>query len=196
LKSAPDAPRIATMAAREVKTPLSPEVAASLKSGEPVEITGVVYTARDAAHKRICEMLDRGEEPPFPLEGSVVYYVGPSPARPGSVIGSAGPTTSYRMDPYAPRLIALGMRGMIGKGNRTAEVKEACVKHGAVYFGALGGGAALLAKCIKKAEVIAFEDLGAEAVRRLEVERFPVVVINDAHGGDAYLEGQKEYARV
>ncbi len=168
----------------------------SLKSGDAVEITGVIYTARDAAHKRIVEMLDRGEDPPFPLEGSVVYYVGPTPAKPGEVIGSAGPTTSYRMDAYSPRLISLGLKGMIGKGGRSAEVKEAIKSHGAVYFGALGGGAALLAKRIKSAEVIAFEDLGAEAVRRLEVDRFPVVVINDVYGGDAYLDGAAKYARV
>lgn len=183
------------MAVKEVTTPLTLDAVRSLRSGDAVEITGVVYTARDAAHKRIVEMLDRGDEPPFPLEGSVVYYVGPTPAKPGQVIGSAGPTTSYRMDAYSPKLIGLGLRGMIGKGGRCAEVKDAIREHGAVYFGALGGGAALLAKRIKKAEVIAFEDLGAEAVRRLEVERFPVVVINDVYGGDAYMEGAAGYAR-
>lgn len=183
------------MATKELTTPLDAEAVRSLKSGDAVEITGVIYTARDAAHKRIVEMLDKGEDPPFQLEGAIVYYVGPTPAKPGEVIGSAGPTTSYRMDAYSPRLISLGLKGMIGKGGRSPEVREAIKSYGAVYFGALGGGAALLAKRIKKAEVIAFEDLGAEAVRRLEVERFPVVVINDVYGGDAYLDGAAKFAK-
>ncbi len=178
-----------------INAPLSLDTVKSLRSGDAVEITGIIFTARDAAHKRICEMLDRGEQLPFELEGNIIYYVGPSPAKPGEVIGSAGPTTSYRMDAYSLRLIKLGLKGMIGKGGRNEEVKTACLENGCVYFGALGGGAALLAKRIKSAEVIAFEDLGAEAIRKLEVERFPVFVINDVYGGDAYLDGMKEYER-
>jgi fumarate hydratase subunit beta len=184
------------VATREISTPLDLDTVRSLRSGDAVEINGAIYTARDAAHKRICEMLDRGEELPFTLEGSIVYYVGPSPAKPGSVIGSAGPTTSSRMDAYSPRLIKLGLRGMIGKGGRSEEVKAACREFGCVYLGALGGGAALLARRIKSAEIIAFEDMGAEAVRKLEVERFPVFVINDVHGGDAYLDGIRVFERI
>ncbi|MCD6119398.1 Fe-S-containing hydro-lyase [bacterium] len=184
------------MAALEITIPLDLETVKSLHSGDAVEITGTIYTARDAAHKRICEMLDRGENPPFELKGNIIYYVGPTPPKPGQPIGSAGPTTSFRMDAYSPRLIKLGLRGMIGKGGRSDEVKAACREHGCIYFGALGGGAALLSKRIKAAEIIAFEDLGAEAVRKLTVERFPVFVINDVYGGDAYLDGAKKYEEM
>jgi fumarate hydratase subunit beta len=153
----------------------------------------VIYTARDAAHKRLVETLDKGEKMPFDLTGQTVYYMGPSPAKPGQVIGSAGPTTSGRMDSYAPRLMASGLKGMIGKGNRSQAVKDALKKYKAVYFAAIGGAGALISKSIKKAEVIAYEDLGAEAIRRLEVENFPVTVINDIHGGDLYEQGKAKY---
>ena len=154
------------------------------RAGDRVLITGTVYTARDAAHKRITEMLMRGEKPPFEIENSIVYYVGPTPAKPGMAIGSAGPTTSYRMDAYAPKLLDLGQLAMIGKGQRSDEVRDAVVRNGAVYFAAIGGAAALMAKQIKSAEVIAFDDLGAEAVRKLFVEEFPVTVVLDSRGGD------------
>ena len=169
-----------------LKTPLSDADVEGLRSGDAVLISGSIYTGRDAAHRRLFEILARGEEPPIPLAGQIIYYVGPSPAPPGRVIGSAGPTTSYRMDAYSPLLIEKGLRGMIGKGNRTQPVLEAMKKHGAVYFAAVGGAAALIAKTIKKAKVIAYEDLGPEAVRELEVEDFPAIVINDMYGGDLY----------
>ncbi len=178
----------------KVTTPLTDEVVEKLKIGDTVLITGVIYTGRDAAHKRMVEALDRGEELPFDVKGQVIYFVGPSPAKPGNPIGSAGPTTSYRMDPYSPRLIELGLKGMIGKGGRAKEVIDACVKHKCVYFGAVGGAGALLAKRVKKAEVIAYDDLGPEAVRRLEVEDFPVIVVNDVRGNDLEKEGVKQYA--
>ncbi len=174
-------------------TPLSDEDVLKLKAGDNVLITGVIYTGRDAAHKRMIEALERGEELPFDVKGQIIYYVGPSPARPGRPIGAAGPTTSYRMNPYAPKLIALGLKGMIGKGKMSDEVKQHCQKYKAVYFGAVGGCGALLSQRIKKAEVIAYEDLGPEAVRRLEVEDFPVIVVYDAHGGDLEEMGIKEY---
>lgn len=164
-----------------------------LRAGDTVLLSGVVYTARDAAHKRLIELLDRGEEPPFPIENSVIYYVGPTPERPGEVIGSAGPTTSGRMDAYAPRLLDLGQSIMIGKGARNQAVKEAVVRSGAVYLAALGGAGALMAACVKKLEVICWEDLGCEAVRRLEVEDMPLTVILDAHGGDLYESGPAAY---
>jgi len=178
----------------KVTTPLTDEVVESLKIGDTVLITGVIYTGRDAAHKRMVEALDRGEDLPFDVKGQVIYFVGPSPAKPGQPIGSAGPTTSYRMDPYSPRLIELGLKGMIGKGGRAKEVIDACVKYKCVYFGAVGGAGALLAKRVKKAEVIAYDDLGPEAVRRLEVEDFPVIVVNDVRGNDLEKEGVKQYA--
>ena len=159
------------------------------RAGDRVLITGTVYTARDAAHKRITEMLMRGENPPFEIENSIVYYVGPTPAKPGMAIGSAGPTTSYRMDAYAPKLLDLGQLAMIGKGQRSDEVRDAVVRNGAVYFAAIGGAAALMAKQIKSAEVIAFDDLGAEAVRKLFVEVSCTVVL-DSRGGDLYAEGR------
>jgi fumarate hydratase subunit beta len=176
-----------------IKSPLSEETIKRLKAGDQVFITGVIYTARDAAHKRLVEALDKGEKLPFDLANQTVYYMGPSPAKPGQVIGSAGPTTSGRMDSYAPRLIAAGLKGMIGKGNRTQTVKDAIKKYKAVYFAAIGGAGALISKSIKKAEVIAYEELGAEAIRRLEVENFPATVINDIYGDDLYEQGKTKY---
>jgi len=178
-----------------ITTPLDPRVIEKLKAGDQVSITGVIYTARDSAHKRLTEALDRGEKLPLDLNGQTVYYMGPSPAKPGQVIGAAGPTTSGRMDSYAPRLMAAGLKGMIGKGSRSQEVKEAIKKHKAIYFAAIGGAGALIARAIKKAEVVAYEDLGAEAIMRLEVENFPAIVVNDAHGGDLYQEGKAKYSK-
>ncbi|KMY66791.1 fumarate hydratase [Desulfocarbo indianensis] len=175
--------------------PLRSADVAQLKAGDRVLITGTIYTGRDAAHKRIVEALQNGQEPPFPLDGAVIYYVGPSPAPPGRVIGAAGPTTSYRMDAYAPTLIQRGLKAMIGKGKRNDEVKAAMAKHQAVYLGAIGGAGALMARCIKEAEVIAYPDLGPEAVRRLVVENMPLVCVNDVNGGDLYIEGRKAYQR-
>ncbi len=179
------------MAEYKLKTPLSDEDVSKLKSGDIVYLSGVMYTARDAAHKRLVDLIINGEELPFDVKGTVIYYVGPTPPKPGNPIGSAGPTTSYRMDPYAPILIEHGLKGMIGKGKRNEAVKDACKKYKAVYFGATGGAAALIAKAIKKAEVIAYPELGPEAVRRIEVEDFPVVVVNDTYGNDLYEEGRK-----
>ena len=156
-------------------------------------ISGVIYTARDAAHKRLCELVAQGKELPLDIKDAVIYFVGPTPAKEGQAIGSAGPTTSYRMDAYSPTLIAQGQTGMIGKGKRGPEVVAAMKEHGAVYFGAIGGCGALLSKCIKKAEVIAYEDLGAEAIRRLEVEDFPAVVIIDSQGNNLYETGRTAY---
>ncbi len=178
-----------------IHTPLTKDEAQKLKAGDTVLLTGVIYTARDAAHKRMCEALERGEELPFPLQDAVIYYVGPTPAPPGRVIGSAGPTTSGRMDAYAPRLMEEGLRGMIGKGERTDAVIESMKKNGAVYFAATGGAAALLASRIRAAKVIAWEDLGTEAVRRLEVEDFPLTVVIDAEGRDLYKEAPAAYRR-
>ena len=176
-----------------VKAPLSREEARKLKAGDSCLISGVIYTARDAAHKRLCELIKKGEELPLDIMDSIIYFVGPTPAKPGQVIGSAGPTTSYRMDAYSPELIAMGQTGMIGKGKRGPEVVEAMKKHGAVYFGAIGGCGALLAKCIKKAEVVCYDDLGAEAIRRLEVEDFPAIVIIDSEGNNLYETGRANY---
>ena len=181
------------MAAKKITTPLTDEVVRDLRAGDTVEITGVVYQARDAAHKRLVALIEAGEPLPFDLAGAVVYYMGPSPAKPGNVIGSAGPTTSGRMDAYAPLLMRHGLKGMIGKGLRTAEVKQAMQDETAVYFAATGGAGALLAKCIVGNEVIAYPELGAEAIARLEVKDFPVTVVNDCHGGDLYAEGRKKY---
>ena len=178
----------------KITTPLTDEVIEKLRAGDKVEITGTIYVGRDAAHKRFMEALDKGEPLPFDPRGQIIYYMGPSPAPPGKPIGSAGPTTSYRMDPYTPRMLEQGLKGMIGKGNRGPEVKEALKKYKAVYFAATGGAAALIANSIKKAEVIAYEELGPEALRRLEVEDFPVIVVNDIYGGDAYEEGKRKYA--
>ena len=177
----------------KITTPLTDETIASLKAGDQVSITGVLYTARDAAHKRLVALLDEGKELPFDIKGAVIYYVGPSPAKPGNVVGSAGPTTSYRMDAYSERLMEVGMKGMIGKGARAQNVVDAMVKHKAVYFAAIGGAAALIARSIKSVELIAYEDLGPEAIRRMEVEDFRAVVINDIHGADLYKMGQEKY---
>ena len=176
-----------------IKAPLAPEEARKLKSGDSCLISGVIYTARDAAHKRLFELLAEGKELPIDIKNAVIYYVGPSPAKEGMAIGSAGPTTSYRMDTYSPALIEAGETGMIGKGKRSEEVVSAMKKCGAVYFGAIGGAGALLSRCVKKAEVVAYDDLGAEAIRRLEVEDFPVTVIIDTEGNDLYESGRKAY---
>ncbi len=183
------------MAEHHLTTPLTKEDIAPLKAGDIVFISGTLYTARDAAHKRLVALLDEGKELPFNMEGQVIYYVGPSPTKPGSVIGSAGPTTSYRMDLYAERLMEVGMRGMIGKGKRAQNVKDAMQKHGCVYFAAIGGAAALIARSITSCEIIAYEDLGPEAIRRLTVKDFQVVVVNDIHGGDTYEEGTKKFSK-
>ncbi len=181
------------MAEIKLNTPLTDQDVEKLNIGDKVLLTGVIYTGRDAAHKRLFDLIGEGKSLPFDIRGQVIYYVGPAPAKPGKPIGSAGPTTSYRMDAYAPKLMELGLKGMIGKGNRGADVIEAMKKHKAVYFGATGGAGALLARSIKKAETIAYEDLGPEAIQRLEVEDFPVVVINDTRGNDLYVEGAKKY---
>ncbi len=183
------------MAEIKLKTPLSDKDVEKLKIGDKVLLSGVILTGRDAAHKRLIDLLDSGKELPVDIRGQVIYYVGPSPAKPGQAIGSAGPTTSYRMDAYAPRLMALGMKGMIGKGNRAPAVVEAMKKYKAVYFGATGGAGSLISKSIKKAEVVAYPELGPEAIMRLEVEDFPVVVINDTRGNDLYVEGAKKYSK-
>ncbi len=179
----------------KLTTPLTNEVLAQLEIGDTVLISGVIYTGRDAAHKRLVDLLKEGKPLPFDVAGQIMYYVGPSPAPPGKPIGSAGPTTSYRMDPYTIPLLEQGLKGMIGKGNRGKDVVDALVRHKAVYLAAVGGAAALIARSIKKAEVVAYEDLGAEAIRRLEVEEFPAVVANDITGRDLYQEGIKTYAR-
>ncbi|MGD9141424.1 MAG: Fe-S-containing hydro-lyase [bacterium] len=179
--------------AKKITTPLTDDVIKGLKIGEKVSITGVIYSARDAAHKRLVELIEKGEELPFDLKGAVIYFVGPAPAKPGYAVGSAGPTTSYRMDPYSPMLIEHGLKGMIGKGGRSDAVKESMVKHVAVYLAAIGGAGALMSKSIKKAEVIAYPELGAEAVRRMEVEDFPAIVAIDAQGNDLYLKGREEF---
>ena len=177
----------------KIKAPMTREEARNLKAGDSCLLSGVIYAARDAAHKRLCGLVERGEALPIDLKDSVIYFVGPTPARPGQVIGSAGPTTSYRMDAYSPTLIALGQTGMIGKGKRGPEVVEAMKQHGAVYFGAIGGCGALLGQCIKKSELVAYEDLGAEAIRRLEVEDFPVIVVIDSEGNNLYETGRAAY---
>ena len=176
-----------------ITTPLTREQARKLKAGDSCLISGVVYTARDAAHKRLCELAEQGKELPIDVKDATIYYVGPTPARPGQAIGSAGPTTSYRMDAYSPLLISLGETGMIGKGKRGPEVVAAMKEHGAVYFGAIGGCGALLGQCVRKAEIVAYEDLGAEAIRRLEVENFPVIVVIDSQGNNLYETGRKAY---
>ena len=182
--------------ALRITSPLNQETIEKLQAGDQVLISGVIYTARDAAHKRLVEALERGEKLPLEIEGQTIYYMGPSPAKPGEVIGAAGPTTSGRMDAYAPRLIEAGLRGMIGKGSRSQEVKDAMKKYKAVYCAAIGGAGALISKSIKKAEVVAYDDLGAEAIRRLEVEDFPATVVNDIYGGDLYEEGKAKYQEV
>jgi fumarate hydratase subunit beta len=178
---------------KKIKLPLTDNIIAELKSGDNVLLSGVIYVARDAAHKRIVEALDKGHLPPFEIKGQTIYYMGPAPARPGQAIGSAGPTTSYRMDSFSPRLMAAGLKGMIGKGQRTQEVLNAIKKYKAIYFAAIGGAGALISKSVKKADIVAYEELGAEAVRKLEVEDFPVTVINDIYGGDLYQQGKAKY---
>jgi len=178
---------------KKITLPLIDEVLEGLRAGDNLLLSGVIYVARDAAHKRMVEALDHGQPLPFDIKGATLYYMGPTPARPGRAIGSAGPTTSGRMDAYAPRMMAEGMKGMIGKGLRSQAVRDAMVKHRAVYLGAIGGAGAIISRSIKKSEVVAYEELGAEAVRRLEVEDFPVTVVNDVHGGDLYEEGKARY---
>ena len=178
---------------KRVTLPLTEELAKTLQAGDIVYLTGTIYTSRDAGHKRMCEALARGEQLPFDPKDATIYYVGPTPAKPGQVIGSAGPTTSGRMDAYAPTMMSVGARGMIGKGARLPEVVEAMKQHSGVYFGAIGGAGALLAKCIKKSELIAYEDLGAEALRKLYVEDMPLFVIIDSQGNNLYELGRQEY---
>jgi fumarate hydratase subunit beta len=178
-----------------IAEPFNKDIFSVLKAGDSVLLTGTIYTARDAAHKRICEMIDRGEGVPFEVQNSIIYYVGPSPAKEGYPIGSAGPTTSYRMDAYAPKLLDMGQVAMIGKGQRNEAVCDAVIRNKAVYFAAIGGAAALMAKCVKSSEVIAFDDLGAEAVRKLYVEDMPLTVVLDTHGGNLYKEGREEYLK-
>ncbi len=181
------------MAARKITLPLTEELAKTLHAGDSVLVTGTIYTSRDAGHKRMCEALEKGEEIPFDPKDATIYYVGPTPAKTGAVIGSAGPTTSGRMDAYAPTMMSVGARGMIGKGARLPEVIDAMKKYSGVYFGAIGGAGPLLAKCIKKAELIAYEDLGAEALRKLYVEDMPLVVIIDSEGNNLYESGRAAY---
>jgi len=175
--------------------PISPEIIQNLTAGDRVLITGSIYTARDAAHRRMIELIERGEDLPVELEGAVLYYVGPTPASPGRATGSAGPTTSSRVDRYTPRLLALGLRVVIGKGDRSPEVAAALQEHGAVYLAAVGGAGALLAEKVSKAEVVAWPELGTEAIHRFEVEQFPAIVVMDAHGGNLYTTGRAEYRR-
>jgi fumarate hydratase subunit beta len=178
---------------KKIKLPLTDKVLTSLKAGDTLLLSGILYVARDAAHKRTIAALDRGEPLPFDIRGQTLYYMGPSPARPGRIIGAAGPTTSARLDKYTPRLLAAGLKATIGKGARSAEVKEAMQRHGAVYLAAVGGAGALLSQSVIKADVVVYADLGPEAVLRLEVKDFPVTVINDVHGGDLYIEGRARF---
>lgn len=183
------------MATVYLNTPVSAEEITKLQAGDQVFISGVIYTARDAAHKRLIELIEAGKELPFDIKDQFIYFVGPTPAKPGQAIGSAGPTTSYRMDKYSPILLDLGLRGMIGKGSRSKEVKDSMVKNKGVYLAAVGGAGALIAKTIKKSEIIAYEDLGPEAIRRLEVENLPAIVVNDVHGNDLYIQGTENYRK-
>ena len=176
-----------------METPLKKEDIKKLRAGDIVKISGIIYTARDAAHKKMCELLEKGQKLPFEPEGAVIYYVGPTPEKPGQVIGSAGPTTSGRMDAYTPLLLSAGVKGMIGKGERSGKVRESIIENKAVYFAAAGGAAALISRSIISSKVIAYEELGTEAVRELTVRDFPVIVINDIYGNDLYAEGQKKY---
>lgn len=178
---------------KKLTTPLTDDQLKDLKAGDNVLITGYIYTGRDAAHKRLVELIEKGEELPIDVDGQIIYYVGPSPAKPNQPLGSAGPTTSYRMDSYTPQLLDLGLKGMIGKGKRDQEVKDSMKKNGAVYFAAIGGAAALIAKSVKEAEVVAYEDLGAEAIRKLYVEDFPATVEIDIEGTDLYEIGRDAY---
>ncbi len=188
VKTAPDG-------IKEVVPPLTDTDVEALHAGDRVRITGVIYTARDAAHARLFPLIKNNQPLPFDVKGQIIYYTGPSPTRPGMVIGSVGPTTGSRMDKYAPALLACGLKGMIGKGGRSLEVREALKKYKGVYFGAVGGAGAVLSQYVKRVAVIAYEDLLTEAIRRLEVENFPAIVVNDIYGGDLYTEGMKEYAR-
>src|SRR5699024_2731785 len=181
---------------KSIKLPLNDDTVRGLRAGDQVHITGTVYTARDAAHKRMAEALENGQKLPIDIKNQVIYYVGQTPAKPGQVIGSAGPTTSSRMDAYTPKLLELGLKGVIGKGYRNEQVKKAIQDNNAVYFAAVGGSAALIAKTIKKVEVIAYEELGTEAIRKMEVEDFPAIVINDMFGGDYYQEGVDKYRKT
>ena len=178
---------------KKIETPLTIDKVRELNAGDIVLLSGEIFTARDAAHKRLVELVDKNEKLPLELQDAIIYYVGPTPPKPGEVIGSAGPTTSYRMDSYTPKLLDLGLKGMIGKGLRGKEVIDSMIKNRCIYFGAIGGAAALMAKCIKKSELIAYEDLGAEAIRKLWVEDMPLVVVIDSHGNNLYQIGQKEY---
>ena len=181
---------------KRINTPITEEVSSSLKAGDYVYITGIIYVARDAAHKRMMEALERGEELPIDIKDSSIYYMGPSPAREGRPIGSAGPTTATRMDKYAPTLLDLGEKAMIGKGKRSKEVMDAIVRNKAVYFAAVGGAGALLSKCIKESEIVCYEDLGAEAIRKIQVEDFPAIVVADCEGHNLYETAIKEFAVV
>ena len=178
---------------KRITTPLTEEKVLGLKAGDSILLSGTIYSARDAAHKRLIDLINEGKELPLNIDGEIIYYVGPSPAKPGEVIGSAGPTTSYRMDPYAPALLDLGLKGMIGKGARSEDVIEAIKRNKSIYFGAIGGAAALIAKSIVKSEIIAYEDLGAEAIRKLEVKDLPLIVVIDAEGNNLYKIGQEAY---
>ena len=180
---------------KDVRTPLTDADVQSLKAGDRVRISGVIYTARDAAHARLLPLIEKGQALPIDVTGQIIYYTGPSPARPGTVIGSVGPTTASRMDTFTPSLLKLGLKGTIGKGYRGQPVKDALKQYKAIYFGAIGGAGAVLSEFVRKAEVVAYEDLGTEAIRRLEVDAFPAIVLYDCHGGDLYQDGQKVYAR-
>lgn len=180
---------------KRLEAPFTFEDVEALRAGDVVRISGIFFTARDAAHARMKEAIENGEPLPFDIEGQTIYFTGPAPASPGHVLGPAGPTTSSRMDPYSPLLIERGLRAMIGKGLRSEEVKSSMRKHGCVYFGAVEGTAALLARCVKEVEIVAYEDLGSEAIRKLTVEDFPAVVVNDLYGGDLYLEGREKYRK-
>jgi len=178
---------------KKVTTPLTKDKIINLKAGDSVLLSGVIYTARDAAHKRLMELIDKGEELPIDVKDAIIYYVGPTPSKPGKILGSAGPTTSYRMDDYTPALLDRGLKGMIGKGLRSEVVIDSMIKNGAVYFGAIGGAGALISKCVKKAEIVTYEDLGSEAIRRLVVEDLPIVVVIDSEGNNLYKLGQNAY---
>jgi fumarate hydratase subunit beta len=180
---------------KDVSTPLSDEDVASLKAGDRIRISGVMYTARDAAHGRLLPLIEKGERLPIDVKGAIIYYTGPTPAQPGDVVGAIGPTTASRMDKFTPALLKLGLKATMGKGYRGQTVKDALREFKGVYLGAIGGAGAVLSRHVKKLEVVAYEDLGTEAIRRLEVEAFPAIVLNDCHGGDLYSDGQKQFAR-
>jgi len=184
------------MADHRIETPVSDDEIAKLRAGDRVYINGYLYTGRDSAHKKLIELVEQGKELPVDVKGQFIYYVGPTPARPGKAIGSAGPTTSYRMDSYAPTLHALGLKGTIGKGSRNEEVKESLKKYKAVYLAAVGGAGALISQSIEEAEIVAYPELGPEAIRKVKVKDFPCIVINDMYGGDLYEEGKKKYRKT